>query len=50
MTEAKEKGGLVSRVKRLGLTAAAGFTLAQLFFMRTKENELPATIRLQPVW
>jgi magnesium-protoporphyrin IX monomethyl ester (oxidative) cyclase len=50
MSATKEKGGIVNKVKAWGLMAQAGLTMAQLFFMRTQENALPATIRLQPVW
>lgn len=50
MGEAKQKGGLVGSLKRLGLGAAAGLTFARLYFMRAKPNELPETSRLQPAW
>jgi magnesium-protoporphyrin IX monomethyl ester (oxidative) cyclase len=42
-----EKAG---RLGRLRLAAAAGLTFAQLYLQRTRRNELPATVRLQPAW
>jgi magnesium-protoporphyrin IX monomethyl ester (oxidative) cyclase len=42
--------GIVGRVKKLGLTAAAAFAFARLYMLPTKPNELPATSRLQPAW
>ncbi|MEL6226493.1 MAG: magnesium-protoporphyrin IX monomethyl ester (oxidative) cyclase [Pseudomonadota bacterium] len=50
MDEAKKRGGLVGGVKQLGFGAAAGVTFARLFFMRAKNNELPATSRMEPAW
>jgi magnesium-protoporphyrin IX monomethyl ester (oxidative) cyclase len=50
MGEAKDKGGLMGSLKRFRLGAAAGFTFAKLYFMRTKPNALPDTSRLQPAW
>jgi magnesium-protoporphyrin IX monomethyl ester (oxidative) cyclase len=42
--------GLASRVKKLGLGAAAAATFARLFMLPTVENRLPDTSRMQPVW
>ncbi len=47
---AKEQGGVIGAIKRLGLTAAAGFTFAQLYFTPVKRNVAPATVRLVPAW
>jgi magnesium-protoporphyrin IX monomethyl ester (oxidative) cyclase len=48
--ELKAQGGLAARLKRLGLTAQAGFTLLRLYTLPAKKNELPKTVRLQPAW
>jgi magnesium-protoporphyrin IX monomethyl ester (oxidative) cyclase len=44
------KGGLVGKLAKLKTAASAGFVFAQLFFMRSKANELPSNIRLAPTW
>jgi len=49
-TAAKERGGLLSLVKR-GALAAAGFAVfARLYTLPAKRNELPDTVRMAPVW
>ncbi len=50
MAEAKSRGGWLSGVKRAGLTLAAGATFLSLYVLPAKRNELPAQVRLQPVW
>jgi magnesium-protoporphyrin IX monomethyl ester (oxidative) cyclase len=50
MGEAKARGGLVGRVKKLGLTAAAAVTFGRLFLLRPKGNALPTQIRMAPAW
>ncbi len=50
ISAAKKAGGVVNKVKILGLQAAAAFTFARLYLLPTHKNELPARIRLQPVW
>jgi magnesium-protoporphyrin IX monomethyl ester (oxidative) cyclase len=47
---AKAKGGLLSGLKRLRLGASVALTFARLYFMRAKQNEIPATSRLAPAW
>ena len=47
---ARAEGGLAGRIKRLGLTLAAGITFLRLYTQPTEARELPATIRLQPAW
>jgi magnesium-protoporphyrin IX monomethyl ester (oxidative) cyclase len=42
--------GLGGLLKRVGLTAAAGVTLARLFLMRPRRHELPSEIRIAPAW
>lgn len=46
----KARGGLLSRMRRAGLVAAIGATIGRLYFMRAKQNEIPATSRLAPAW
>ena len=50
MAAAKAKGGLVGRLKSLALLASNVVTLGQLYFMPAKRHELPADVRLEPVW
>lgn len=50
MGEAKAKGGIAGRLRRLGLTAAAGATLLRLYLLPVKKHELPRDIRLAPAW
>ncbi len=47
---ARDQGGVLGTVKRLGLTLAAGLTFARLYVQPTQATRLPATIRLQPAW
>jgi magnesium-protoporphyrin IX monomethyl ester (oxidative) cyclase len=44
------KGGVAGKLAKLKTAASAGFVFAQLFFMRSKANELPSDIRLAPTW
>jgi magnesium-protoporphyrin IX monomethyl ester (oxidative) cyclase len=44
------KGGIAGKLGKLKTAASAGFVFAQLFFMRSKANELPSNIRLAPTW
>jgi magnesium-protoporphyrin IX monomethyl ester (oxidative) cyclase len=47
---ARAQGGFIGKVKRIGLTAAAGLAFARLFLLPTKRNAIPKTIRLAPAW
>lgn len=47
---AKERGGLVGLARRGYYVTASAWTFARLYCMRTQRNELPATVRLTPVW
>jgi magnesium-protoporphyrin IX monomethyl ester (oxidative) cyclase len=49
-TAAKERGGLLSLVKRGGLAVAGFATFARLYTLPAKRNELPDTVRMAPVW
>jgi len=48
--EAEKQGGVGGKVKKAALGTKAFFTFARLYLIPTKKNELPAQIRLQPVW
>jgi magnesium-protoporphyrin IX monomethyl ester (oxidative) cyclase len=50
MSEAKAKGGVMNRIKRLGLTLQAGATLLGVYLLPTIKNEAPSQVRLVPVW
>ena len=50
MARARAQGGVIGRVKRLGLTAAAGLTFARLYLRPALPHALPQDIRLQPAW
>lgn len=50
MQTAKERGGAVGALRRVGLTAAAGLTILRLYAMPAKRHALPASIRLMPAW
>jgi len=47
---AKARGGIVGSLKRVGLIAKAGLTLAKLYLHPVKDHEAPATVRLVPSW
>lgn len=49
MEALKDKGGF-SILKRAGLAIAIGAAFARLFIMKPKSNDLPAGVRLAPVW
>ncbi len=48
--EGKAQGGIGGMAKRISGVAGAGWNFAKMYFQRTKTNELPQTIRLQPAW
>lgn len=50
MGQLQGKTGIAAKLKRGGLMARAGLAFAQLYFVPTIRNEMPATSRLQPVW
>ena len=50
MADAREKGGLLSKVKRAGLAGKAALTFARLFLLPVKPNALPREICMQPAW
>ena len=46
----KARGGIAGAWMRVTGMAGAAFSFARMYFHRTRSNELPATIRLQPAW
>jgi magnesium-protoporphyrin IX monomethyl ester (oxidative) cyclase len=48
--QAKAEGGVIGKIKYLGLVAAAGYTFLRLYLLPAHKNVLPADIRLQPAW
>jgi magnesium-protoporphyrin IX monomethyl ester (oxidative) cyclase len=48
--ELKQKGGLFSAIKRGGLAITAVTTFLHIYLLPVVPNELPADIRLAPVW
>ncbi len=50
MSGAKAQGGILGTLKRIGLGAMAGATFARLYLLPSVRNEIPATVRLAPVW
>lgn len=50
IADAKARGGVAARLKRLVLPLAAATAFARLYLLPAKRNELPQEIRLQPAW
>jgi magnesium-protoporphyrin IX monomethyl ester (oxidative) cyclase len=50
LAAARAQGGIWGRVKQIGLTAAAAATVARLYLVPAKSNELPVRVRLVPAW
>ena len=48
--ELKQKGGVLSAIKRGGLAVAAATTFLRIYLLPVVPNELPTDIRLVPVW
>jgi len=46
----EKQGGLLSRVRRAGLSVAAAATFARLYLLPVRPNEAPQDIRLAPAW
>lgn len=47
---ARERGGIWGALQRASLTCATAATLARLYFLPAKHNELPVRVRLAPAW
>jgi magnesium-protoporphyrin IX monomethyl ester (oxidative) cyclase len=50
IADAREKGGVLSKVKRAVLAGRAALTFARLFLLPVKPNALPREICMQPAW
>jgi len=50
IADAREKGGLLSKVKRAARAGRAALTVARLFLLPVKPNALPREICMQPAW
>ena len=50
IADAREKGGLLSNVKRAALAGKAALTFVRLFLLPVKPNALPREICMQPAW
>ncbi len=49
-TAAKERGGLIGGLKRLGLGVSAGVTFVRLYCLPAQPNALPQNVRMAPIW
>ncbi len=50
MDRARQRGGVVGGIKRVGLMAAAAATYLRLYTLPVKRTELPEQVRLAPSW
>ena len=47
---ARKQGGVLGKLKNIGLTAGAAATFARLFLLPVKHNEMRADVRMAPAW
>jgi magnesium-protoporphyrin IX monomethyl ester (oxidative) cyclase len=47
---ARKQGGISGRIKRFGLSLAAGVTFVRLYTQPVQSSALPASVRMQPAW
>lgn len=50
MEAAKAQGGIAGQVKKAWLSVSAAATFARLYLHPVRENQMPARVRLAPVW
>jgi magnesium-protoporphyrin IX monomethyl ester (oxidative) cyclase len=50
MAAARAQGGMIGRVKRLGLTAGAAVTFARLYLLPVRKTTAPAQVRMAATW
>ncbi|MEL7089654.1 MAG: magnesium-protoporphyrin IX monomethyl ester (oxidative) cyclase, partial [Planctomycetota bacterium] len=50
MDQAHAQGGILGKLRKIGLGARAGLIFARMYLLPVKKNELPEHSRLQPVW
>ena len=48
--KAKQRGGMIGRVKRAGLAVAGAAVFARLYLLPAKTNRAPGQVRLAPAW
>jgi len=48
--EARHRGGVLGRVRAVGLQARVALEMVRLYFLRPRENALPACPRRAPAW
>ncbi len=48
--DARRQGGVLGKLRVIGLTVAAGATFVRLFALPAKRNAMPASVRLAPAW
>jgi magnesium-protoporphyrin IX monomethyl ester (oxidative) cyclase len=46
----RARGGFVNGVRRITLLAGNAVTFLQMYLLPVKQNDLPANVRMQPVW
>ena len=47
---AKQRGGLRGKLQAASCAVQAAFTFGHLYLLPVKKQELPQTIRMEPVW
>ncbi len=47
---AQARGGVIGKLRQLGLAAAGAAAFAGLFFMRSRDNARPSHVRMVPAW
>jgi magnesium-protoporphyrin IX monomethyl ester (oxidative) cyclase len=50
MAAAKAQGGLIGRIKKLGLTAGAALTFVRMYCLPVRNNAAPAQVRMAATW
>ncbi len=50
LADAKAQGGIVGKLKQGAWIAASAVNFARLYALPTRDNPMPAEIRLEPVW
>jgi magnesium-protoporphyrin IX monomethyl ester (oxidative) cyclase len=47
---ARQRGGVLGMLRRAALAGASAITLARLFLLPVRRNEIPAQVRMAPAW
>lgn len=50
MAAAERRGGIMGKLRKAGLVAAAGVGFLRLYLIPAKRNDLPQQVRLAPAW